>query len=629
MLEYIESIPPSPRSKVVADFGVSVDYPLIKSKFAVYNSGLVPLARYVRDIERVAEVKPDSLRVDLHWGSPHTPYSIQPVTGTADAPVFHFEEMDGIATLLNSIDVQPYWSYCYMPLPLQKPAGVWQNPPSDPEAWGRILGAVAAHYRNADPPNPIGYHEVYNEPDNPPYFFRGTVGDYLTMYDHGVRAIRGADPDAIVGGPALAFDGTWVAPFLDYVRRHELPLDFFSFHFYGRSSWDHQRLPQVLEMLRKHLASRPEFATTEMHLNEYNAYYVQYPEGGTQDRYYLASALLADFSLLLSQPDLTLVHWAQFLDSGGRNYSGMVSSGGHRKAVFNAYKIYGMMPVDRRRVHVDGPQGLGGMASSDAHQAGLVVWNQTRFGQVADVILDGIPFPRGTFRVYRIDKEHASWGDDACNEVLTPVETRANGTTVGLRWSGEIPRDGVVYLEVVDGTEISELAPNRVATVKRVLHYYPDRTKKAYADFDRNTWIARLGMATEEYADEEVGVAAQEMPEVLDATFEVEGTLRKVSANSLVGLRVDYAVDGIYTKGLLFHGPYAGSVDLYDAARSAAMPWGTKQREDQEIAVPNLSRFRVPIAELSPEGWRGSAQITAIMQDAGVGTRAKVTLRKG
>ena len=125
---------------VTADFGQWVDYPLVKNKFGVFNSGLVREARYARDIERFREVNPESLRIDLGWGAPWIGWPQDPVTGTADDIHYDFTEMDGIARLLNSANCLPYWSYCYTPIPLQQPRGEWKSIPSNDISWdaGRV-----------------------------------------------------------------------------------------------------------------------------------------------------------------------------------------------------------------------------------------------------------------------------------------------------------------------------------------------------------------------------------------------------------------------------------------------------------------------------------------------------------
>ena len=610
---------------ITADFAVPVDDPLVKTKFSVYNSGVVPLAHYERDAPLLDEVRPDSLRVDLAWGTRWAGWKTPPVSGTAEQPVYDFVEMDRIAALLNGRNVSPFWSYCYLPSPMQSRPGDYRTAPADAALWGRILGDYARHARAGGPLQSVGHHEVYNEPDNGD-FFRGGENDYLAMYDAGSRAVRAADPDGEVGGPALAFTDAWIGPFLDGVLGRGLPLDFFSFHFYPGVPYHALDIAGVSGLVREQLRSRPALATTEAALDEYNAYPIDYPEGGRQDHYPLASALLHNYKFFLSQPWLTSVHWAQFMDTGGGNWSGMVSLDGHRKAVFNACAVYARMPVDRRQVVVDGPDGLEGMASLDRHRASLVFWNRTGQAQTARALLHRLPLTRGHLRVFRIDASHASWGDDPAMERLVPTETRPLGPKT-LDWSGAIPDGGVVYLEADDDSGRSDLTPGPVAKVIRTLHYYPDRAKSAYADFDRNTWTARLGMGSETSAEATVGVTAQDLPPILTVSCQTDGPLTRQDADSLLGVRIDYQVGGVYAKSVLFHGRLHGA-DLYDARRSAPMPWGTKRQPNEAVRVADFGHFTVTPGAHAPAHWTGRAQITFLMQNTGAGTRAKIVVRR-
>ena len=367
---------------------------------------------------------------------------------------------------------------------------------------------------------------------------------------------------------------------------------------------------------------------TEAALDAYNAYPIDYPEGGRQDHYPLASALLHDYKFFLSQPWLTSVHWAQFMDTGGGNWSGMVSLDGHRKAVFNAYAIYARMPVDRRQMFVNGPDGLEGMASLDTHRASLVFWNRTGQEQTAHVALHHLPLTRGHLRVFRIDAAHASWGDDPANERLLPTETQPLHDSAPLTWSGTIPDGGVVYLEADDDSDRSDLDANPVAKVIRTLHFYPDRSQAAYADFDRNTWIARLGMGSEASANATVGVTAEGLPPRLRVFAQTDGAPARHDAGSLLGVRIDYQVGDAYTKSVLFHGPLRGGPDLYDARRPAPMPWGTQRPPDETVRVADFAHFPITPRAHAPAHWTGRAQITFLMQNTGAGTRAKIVLRR-
>ena len=616
--------PPAPVT-ITADFAVPVDNPLVKTKFGVYNSGVVPLAHYERDAPLLDEVRPDSLRVDLSWGTRWAGWKTPPVSGTAGQPVYDFREMDRIATLLNEKNVSPFWSYCYVPSPVQRQPGDYRGVPTDTAVWGRILGDYARHARAGGPLTAVGHHEVYNEPDNGD-FLHATESDYLAMYDVSARSLRAADPDGKIGGPALAFTDAWIGPFLDAVVQKGLPLDFFSFHFYPGVPYHAPDIAGVLALVRAQLAARPALATTEAALDEYNAYPIDYPVGGRQDHYPLASALLHDYKFFLSQPWLTSVHWAQFMDTGGGNWSGMVSLDGHRKAVFNAYAIYARMPVDRRQVTVSGPDGLEGMASMGRHRASFVFWNRTGQEQTAQVSLLHLPVTRGHLRVFRIDAAHASWGDDPANERLLPTETHPlPGSS---EWSGAIPDGGVVYLEADDDSGRSDLDASPVAKVIRTLHFYPDRAQTAYADFDRNTWTARLGMGSEASANATVGVTAQDLPPTLTISAQADGTLARHDENSLLAVRIDYQVGDAYTKGVLFHGPLRGGPDLSDARRSAPMPWGTHRPPDESVHVADFARFPITPRAHAPAQWTGRVQITFLMQNTGAGTRAKIVVRK-
>jgi len=609
------------------DFSQGADYPLIKSKFAIFNSGIVPADTYERDAAQFGVVRPESLRIDLAWGTDWAGWASQPIQGTASDLAYDFGEMDRIAATVNQHGCLPYWSYCYNPTPLQEPLGNWRGAPSDMAAWGRVLRDVAAHYREMQATNPAGYHEVYNEPDNSD-FFVGTMTDYFAMYEHGSLGIREGDPEALVGGPALAFTKDWIGPFIDFVAERKLPFDFFSTHIYGTGDL-FQGLTAMLDVTRDSLDRHPELATVETHLNEFNSYVIDYPLDGTQQKHRLAAAFLRDMAFLLERPELTLVHWAQFLDSGQDNYSGMVSIDGHRKAVFNAAEIYARLPTDRSAVMLAGPTDLGAIAATNEHRAGVALWNLTRRPQEVALDLSGFPFTDGDLTEYRIDAEHASWGDGTATEALTSTGSQTLTPDGSLRWSGTVPTGGVLYLEANDATGQTAPDVNPVARWRRTLRYYPDRKTTAYADFDKTTWTFRLGMANEPAANAQVGVTAEDLPDEMSVSVTLEGTVQSLTPESLLGLRVDYRTGDAYTSSVLIHGPGDQQIDPFDENRISTTPWGTLQPPTQIITVPDLGHFSLALRDRAPEGWDGRAQITAIMTDTGPGTRARIRLAAG
>jgi hypothetical protein len=171
--------------------------------------------------------------------------------------------------------------------------------------------------------------------------------------------------------------------------------------------------------------------------------------------------------------------------------------------------------------------------------------------------------------------------------------------------------ESIVYEPSANAPTVGAMYPRvEVANVIKVNRYYPERGTSSYADFDRKTWIARLGMATDESADQEVGVLADKLPASLTATISVDGNLQQLNQNSLLGIRVDYQVNGKYTKAILYHGTYQGK-DIYNSQRNSPIPWGTKQREDQVIKIEDLSKFKLALKENAPAGWQGQAHISS------------------
>lgn len=612
---------------VRADFGKWTDYPITKTKFAIFNSCIVPLSTYERDAEFFGIAQPESLRIDLGWGTDWAGWSRQPIDGTADAPQYHLEEMDAIAAILNERGVLPYWSYCYTPTPLQDPPGAWKSVPKDMAQLATMLGEVARHYRELRSTNPVGYHEVYNEPDNNDFTF-GNMNDYFRMYELGSVAIHENDPDGLVGGPALAFTYSWIDPFIDLVIEKDLPFDYFSTHVYGTND-AFSSLGRMLDASRDSLDRYPQLNTVEIHLNEFNSYVIDYPIDGTQQKHRLAAAFLRDMDYLLARPELTLVHWAQFLDSGMDNYSGMISIDGHRKAVFNAAEIYARLPVDRVLLQMDTTLDFGGMAGIEDHRAALVIWNLAPGERDISLNLGGIPFATGTIREYRIDEEHSSWGDGAPVENLQQTRIEKDVDLSGLTWSTTVEGGGVLYLEIDDHVgDRTETAPVSLGRWVRTLHYYPDRKTTAYADFDKRAWTFRLGSVEDASADLEIGVTAEELPDVVAVSFEMDGTPQRLNPNSLLALRVDYYNGTDYTESVLIHGSFSGGTDLYDESRAAPMPWGTGTKAGRVVSVEDLADFMLPLKLNAPADWNGRVQITAIMHAVGTNIRARIRLRR-
>lgn len=421
---------------VAADFAVQSSPALVKSKFGVFNSSLVGLDRYQRDTSKLAALSANALRFDGGlWGFNFNQSLVQGVGS------YNFSETDQLISLLSGQGVKPYWSYEYEPPPLQPSGGTYQSPPNSLTNWATVLGDLATHFKNG---HPVGYHEIWNEPDLGTTFWTGSQADYNNLYQSGVTALRAADPQALVGGPALAIAPGWADEFLSFVTSNQLPLDYFSFHHYGT---DYDSALQAMQGAKANYG----LSATPIHLNEYNPYTNRTNDTTSPcDHYPAAAQLLADFNNFLNYPYLGMVMWAQFMDPGdGYEHIGLVSTDGHLKAAYNGWVVYARMPANRSQVTVNGS--LQAMASTDGTLASLVVWNQSGADQSASVQLNNLPFSSGSLAVYRIDGTYSSYYDNAQYEALTQTESHADISS-GWTWSGTVPNNGVVYFEAQAGS---------------------------------------------------------------------------------------------------------------------------------------------------------------------------------
>lgn len=149
------------------------------------------------------------------------------------------------------------------------------DPPADFDRYAEIVRHIVLHYNhgwaNGFQYN-IRYWEVWNEPDLGKLFWGGTPQQFFELYAKIARAVKEADPRALIGGPALARpnDATpYRDEFLHYVRAQNLPLDFYSWHWYATDSNDPLDVIRIGREMRSRLDSQG-FTKTLSVVNEWN-----------------------------------------------------------------------------------------------------------------------------------------------------------------------------------------------------------------------------------------------------------------------------------------------------------------------------------------------------------------------
>jgi len=181
---------------------------------------------------------------------------------------YNFESLDRSVDTILKAGAEPLMCICFKPRVLFPEINQDIVEPNDYEQWDRLIFNLVRHYKKKH--TGIRYWEVANEPDigesgGCPYRFKPE--SYVRYYKRTVEAILRADPDARVGGPALANVHSPILPaLLEFCEKQKVPLHFVSWHIYSSSPQQIRgTINYVKELLKKHPSIK-----TETILNEWN-----------------------------------------------------------------------------------------------------------------------------------------------------------------------------------------------------------------------------------------------------------------------------------------------------------------------------------------------------------------------
>ncbi len=216
---------PQPRTaSLTLDFSRSLG-PLEIDRFSLGQGGLSEEPMWE---ERVAEIR--ALRPRLIRLFVQEYFDLLPAPGR-----YHFDSLDRSVDLILRAGAKPLMAIAFKPRALFPVVDQDVVEPLDYGQWEELIERLVRHYRERGAG--IRYWEVANEPDigedgGSPYRFQ--PASYVRYYQHTAAAIRRADPEAKVGGPALA---NWKSPILpallEAAAAGTTPLDFVSWHIYS------------------------------------------------------------------------------------------------------------------------------------------------------------------------------------------------------------------------------------------------------------------------------------------------------------------------------------------------------------------------------------------------------------
>ena len=489
--------------------------------------------------------------------------------------------------------------------------------PTNLSTWGDINQTYASRFVATN--NAAGnFYEQWNEPDlvinGAKIFFNGSASDYVNVYNSGRSGIQSGDPDALSGGPAVAYD---VGNYVTGNSFPSNPINFVSIHGYANYS------TQLLN-LRAAIPERPELP---MLLTEY-ASFSTFGPGTPVNLHQAAAAFFNDIPGLVSFYDTPKVYWAQWVDDS----LGMLSTGvsdpdgrTHRKAIYNAYKIYQtMLPVDAVSVSPSSSGNVGAIAASDPDVAGIVLYNNDTVAHAATVNLNNLPFSGGTAQTLLIDQTHASY-EDGAPENLSPSDQwtfTGNNTSRNVT----IQAQSIAFLRAYDSSSHSLLGNIELGHYIHSYYWYFNRTGNAYSDFDWKTSIARVGEGSQTYDVAQIGNIYDYPVHKFNVTVAKTGPFSNNDSNSLFGLRLDFQnSSSSYDWSVLYHN------GLYSTSRTSTLPWGTGSATANnviyEAGMNTGTSFQVVLANVAPSDWNHKRVILSpIIQNAGGGSQARIML---
>jgi xylan 1,4-beta-xylosidase len=184
-----------------------------------------------------------------------------------DAKNYNFGPTDHLIASIKGVGAETIFR-------IGRSIGADPQPPADLDKYANIVRHIVLHYNQGWDHgfhDRLRYWEVWNEPDFR-VFWTGTPQQYYELYEKVARAVKSADPSALVGGPTISqpLDATpYREGFLDFVRAKKLPLDFFAWHFYTLDSNDPKTLVDIGRQIRQILDARG-FKSTKNVLDEWN-----------------------------------------------------------------------------------------------------------------------------------------------------------------------------------------------------------------------------------------------------------------------------------------------------------------------------------------------------------------------
>jgi hypothetical protein len=330
---------------------------------------------------------------------------------------YHFETLDRSVDTILKAGARPLMCLCFKPPVLFPEINHDIVEPNDYDEWQRLIAHLVQHYRERGAG--IRYWEVANEPDlgesgGCPYRFR--PDNYARYYRRTAEAILQADPEARVGGPALASSRSPILPaFLNACKKDRMALHFVSWHIYTS---DPLRLRSTITFVKDLLAKHPDLKP-ETVLDEWNMDLRNPPLDARFQPCYVAETIWQmkdaglDWSCYYHIRDYQVrpEQFARFFSPTGiafmsrwwnrmPQFDGLFDYQDTVRPAYFAFKLLARMQGERLKLTSSDPAVHGFLTRDDKMQMwNLLVWNFSDKPREVEVVLTGMPKDLGVRHV--------------------------------------------------------------------------------------------------------------------------------------------------------------------------------------------------------------------------------------
>ncbi|HVV73060.1 MAG TPA: hypothetical protein VHI52_16415, partial [Verrucomicrobiae bacterium] len=338
---------------------------------------------------------------------------------------YHFATLDRSVETILEAGAKPLMCICFKPRLLFPELNQDVVEPTSYDDWDKLIFEMVRHYQQRHAG--IQYWEIGNEPDigedgGCPYRFQ--PASYLRYYEHTARAILRADPQAHVGGPALANSRSPILPaLLRGCQTNHIPLHFVSWHIYSSEPGSiRDTINYVAGLLRRYAGPQPETILDEWNMDLMNPpldprfqpcfipeVIWQMKEGGLD---YSCYYHIRDWYVSLEQ-------FAPFMSPQGAafmtrwwnrmpQFDGLFDYQDQVRPAYFSFKLLSRLSAERLRLTSDRPD-VHGFASHDPRlrMHNLLLWNFSTNSFHAEITLKSLP-QNARYRHIRLDAQTAS-----------------------------------------------------------------------------------------------------------------------------------------------------------------------------------------------------------------------------